>query len=171
MPITTAAPRKPAASPNGSHRERKDDARVIVRPPVYEKGIWSPRWACTNRSISPTGPFASDDYPATSEQCVTRSTFAPGSRGRTAKAAGLSWKVRPERPVWRSQRQDRTNRQSSDHGGSHRNGKPRWEPGPTLKLLPTIFPRWASREEQACGYEGRYDVTALQQNYFFARLV
>jgi hypothetical protein len=27
------------------------------------------------------------------------------------------------------------------------------EPGPTLKLLPAVSPRWASREEQACGYE------------------
>jgi len=27
------------------------------------------------------------------------------------------------------------------------------KPGPTLKLLPAISPRWASREEQACGYE------------------
>src|SRR6185437_134676 len=153
MPITTAAPRKPAASPNGSHRERKDDARVIVRPPVYEKGICSPRWACTNRSIFPTGPFASDDYPATSEQCVTRATFAPGSRASDCKGRGAVVESQARKAVWRSQRQDRTNRQCGDHGGSHRNGKPRWEPGPTLKLLPTIFPRWASREEQACGYE------------------
>src|SRR5690242_14323741 len=45
------------------------------------------------------------------------------------------------------------------------------EPGRTLKLLPAISPRWASREEQACGYECRCCVTALQRNYFFARLV
>jgi len=42
MPAATVAPRKPAANPNGS-QERKDDASVIVRPPVYERRNWPAR--------------------------------------------------------------------------------------------------------------------------------
>jgi hypothetical protein len=69
MPIATMAPRKPPAHAKGSHWEWKDDVRVIVHPPVYEKGNFGPRGAM-HESFHTSHEVAAHlkDCPATKKQ-------------------------------------------------------------------------------------------------------
>jgi hypothetical protein len=85
MPATTVAPRKPAANPNGS-QERKDDVRVIARPPVYERKCPSGGHA----RIVPPARDADSDPTAIAfagGQSVTHPTFATLPSGMPHPAA------------------------------------------------------------------------------------
>jgi hypothetical protein len=157
MPIATAAQRKPAG-PNGSRWERKDDARVIMRPPVCRKenAAWSHARIVPSFPAAPLAPIRS---PTAKEQYVTGSTFADclaaatrtrdrkgctrGHCGQSGRGVpGNGWQLFRSRSATTAARRTpgRIGLRRSGRGRQPENGKPRQEPGPTHETLARGLP-------------------------------